>query len=85
MHGLRKIIVYIAGPYSAPTRSEIEANIKRAHRVNQELWRLGYTGFCPHKNTEGFERTVPELAHEDYLKGDKAMLERFDAVLMLDG
>ena len=81
----RETIIYIAGKYSAETRDEISLNIHKAFLTAQTIWSLGYFAFCPHKNTEHFEELVPSLTHEDYIVGDIAMLERCDAIFMVDG
>lgn len=40
--------VYIAGPYSAPTLEEREANTKRAARATVDVMLKGHDAHCPH-------------------------------------
>lgn len=74
------MIVYIAGPY----RGDVDANIQRAREVAIEMWRMGYTVFCPHLNTAHFEI---DCGVEDarYLQGDLEILARCDAMVLIHG
>lgn len=45
MTGLR---VYVAGPISADTPEQMEANCKEACRIASEIWDLGHFPFVPH-------------------------------------
>ena len=80
-------VVYVAGPYRAPTPEGIEANIQRARAVAVELWRSGYAVICPHLNTAHFDGLAPD---EVWLRGDLAIIARLDpqapdGVVMLSG
>lgn len=76
----RNLIIYIAGKY----RGDIDENIHKARETAIKLWEYGFTCFCPHLNTIHFEKDC--LAKEEaYLEGDKEILKRCNAILMLDG
>lgn len=72
-------VVYVAGPYRAPTPWGIEQNIRRAEALSLEVWRLGAAAICPHANTRYFQH---ECADDVWLKGDLAILEKCDAILL---
>lgn len=76
----RKVLIYIAGRYSG----NIQENIRKARQAAIRLWELGYTVFCPHLNTIHFENDC-KCNYEDYVKGDLVILERSDALLMIEG
>jgi hypothetical protein len=44
-------LVYIAGPFSAPTREGVEANIAAAVQVGLDVAALGACPVVPHSNT----------------------------------
>ena len=73
-------VVYLAGPYRAPTEYGVQQNIEAASRVAMEVWKLGAMCFCPHKNTAFFGGALPD---ETWLEGDKELIRRSDAVLMM--
>ena len=74
-------VVYLAGPYRAPTEFGVHQNIQAAERVALEVWRLGAVCICPHKNTAYLGGTLPD---EVWLKGDLELIRRSDAVLMME-
>jgi hypothetical protein len=76
------MIVYVAGPYSAPTPQGVDANIQQARQAAIALWREGHVAICPHLNTAHFEDECPGL---DFVKGDLEILSRCDALVMLPG
>ena len=75
-------IVYIAGPFRAPTGWQIEANVRRAEALALEVWKLGAMAYCPHLNTRHFQGEAPD---EVWLEGNLEMLARCDAVLLVSG
>jgi hypothetical protein len=81
----RQVLLYVAGPYAAPSTWEIAENIRRAERVAVELWRAGYTVFCPHKNTAMFGGAVPpERGGDDiWLEGYFTVIKRCDALVVI--
>jgi hypothetical protein len=75
-------LVYVAGPYRAPTESGVAANIRRAEELAIKVWKAGAACICPHKNTAFFGG----LCHDDvWLTGDLVILSRCDAVVMMRG
>jgi len=80
MSNRRSLIVYIAGAYRAPTAWGIEQNIRAAEYTALRVWKSGFTAICPHANTAHF---TGELPSDAWLEGDKVILSRCDAVLML--
>ena len=78
----RKILVYVAGPFRAPTAWGIEQNIRRAEALALGVWREGYTAICPHTNTRHFQGELPD---DIWLEGDLNILERCDAVILAHG
>lgn len=75
-------VVYLAGPYRAETEYGVHQNIQAAERVALEVWRMGAVCICPHKNTAYFGGELPD---EVWLEGDRELIRRSDAVLMMDG
>ena len=72
-------LIYIAGPFRAPTPYEQEQNIRRAEALALEVWRRGAACICPHTNTRFFQGAVPD---DVWLEGDLEMVFRVDAVLL---
>lgn len=71
-------LVYVAGPYRAPTGWEVECNIQRARKLGAEVARRGAYPVIPHSNTSHFDG----LASDDFwLGGTLELMRRCDAVL----
>ncbi len=77
-------LIYVAGPYTGKTNSEVTENIWHACRVAVRLWELEWVVLCPHLNTAHFE-IYSSLPQEVYLKGDLKLLEKCDCIIMLKG
>lgn len=75
-----KKVIYVAGPYRAPTEWGVHENIRRAEEVAISLWKMGYVVICPHKNTAHWGGILPD---EVWLEGDLEILSRCDAVLAM--
>lgn len=74
-------LAYTAGPYRSKLGPYgIKQNIDRAEVVAGELWAMGFSVICPHKNTAFFDGLAPDHI---WLDGDLVMLERCDLVVML--
>ncbi len=84
-HEHTRALVYISGPYTAPTPLDIHANIEVAHRMAVVLWNAGFGCITPHLNTAHFEHFCPDVPHAAWLEADLQMLESCDAILMLPG
>lgn len=73
-------VIYIAGPFRAPSAWGIEQNIRRAEELALEVWQSGGAAICPHANTRFFQGAAEDKI---FLDGDLAILCRCDAVLCL--
>lgn len=74
------LLCYIAGPYRAPTESQIVENIRLAEMVAIKYWKLGFSVICPHKNTAFFGGILPDSV---WLEGDFEIIRRCDFIVML--
>lgn len=79
-----KEVVYVAGPYTAPTLSELRSNIERARMAGAWLILKDKAPVIPHSNLDGVERYVC-MGWEDYTKASLPLLEKCDSVYMLSG
>ena len=75
-------IAYVSGPHRANTINEVVQKIRRAENVAIKYWKKGYFAYCPHKNTALFDGILPDKV---WLKGNLAMLERCDLIVMVQG
>lgn len=71
--------IYIAGPYTAKTREEIEQNIDRARAAGIMFARAGFAPLIPHCNTAGWER-LTDMAYDTFLEIDLAWIGATDAI-----
>lgn len=79
-------LIYVAGPYGAPTEEERLANVKRALDVAAELVRLGHQPYVPHTShyeDEHFQASGITLPWAWWLKRCARMLSAFDALFYL--
>jgi Domain of unknown function (DUF4406) len=76
------LLVYVAGPYRAPSEWEVLNNIRRAEDIALRVWKAGVACICPHKNTAFFGGAAPD---EMWLTGDLEMVRRSDAVVCVPG
>jgi hypothetical protein len=74
-------VIYIAGPYRAPSEWDVVLNIRSAEAAALNVWRNGGAAICPHKNTAMFGGACPD---EGWLQGDLEILRRCDAVFAID-
>ena len=76
-------VIYISGPYRAPTNGLLAMNIVYAKRAAIELWEMGYAVLTPHLNTAWFN----ENTGVDYIAGDLEFIKRLipgvDSLVML--
>ena len=75
-------LIFVIGPYRATTEWGVHENIAKAEAVALQLWRLGFSVICPHKNTAWFGGACPD---EVWLEGDKEQLRRCDAAFCVEG
>lgn len=75
-------LVYIAGPYTAPTRCGIAANVQRAREVADRVNRAGAFAVCPHLLGDGIEDSGDA---EFWYEGTLEVMRRCDAVVLVPG
>lgn len=75
-------VVYVAGPFRAPTPWEQEQNVRRAEEASLRVWKAGLVAICPHTQTRFFQNSAPD---QYWLEGTLEMMRRCDAVLVLPG
>ena len=79
MDNTARLIVYIAGPLNG----DVEANVKKAEELSDELAKLQIGFFCPHyRGKEHFDLNIPE---EYWLEYGLEVLRRSDAVILTEG
>jgi Domain of unknown function (DUF4406) len=71
-------LVYVAGPYRAPTTWEISLNIHWARTLGAMVATAGAYPVIPHSNTAHMDGLAPD---ELWLKGTMEMMRRCDAVI----
>ncbi|WP_373047208.1 DUF4406 domain-containing protein [Vulgatibacter sp.] len=79
------ILVYVAGPYRAPTRWDVERNIRTAEERGLELARHGagrIVPVIPHTMYRHFDGCLDDAF---FLEGTKELLRRCDALALLPG
>jgi hypothetical protein len=77
-------LIYVAGPYSAPTHLEREQNILAARIAGAEIAKLGAYPLIPHSNTAHFD-TPAGLGEQFWYEGTLELLRRSDAMFLLKG
>jgi len=73
-------LIYISAPY---TLGDTAQNVRRAIEVADILLARGHIPFIPHLTH--FWHFISPKTHREWMEIDKAILERCDAVLRLDG
>lgn len=77
-------LVYVAGPFSAPTREGVEQNIARAVARGLQVAALGAMPVCPHANTShpDYERLQP---YQFWIAGTLELLKCCRALITVHG
>lgn len=75
------LLAYVSGKYSDPSHYQMKRYIIKAEEVAVELWKFGFAVICPHTNTSFLDGIVP---YDNFIKGDKLMVERSDLIVMVD-
>lgn len=73
---------YLAGPYTASSQEEVQANVQAAIDVQGELMRSGFAVFCPHAN---YGHGQAEVTYQDVMNMCFAHLEVADLIVMMPG
>ena len=79
---MKQLVIYIAGPYRAPSAKQISENVRAAEAVGQELLRRGHVVICPHSMTHDWDIGTG-IADRVFLETDLVLLERCDAICMV--
>jgi hypothetical protein len=74
-------LVYIAGPYTAPTEEGIKENVIRAKNLSKQIWEKGYNVICPHLNYQFLEGEP----YDEIMGGCLSLMVKSDIVYMTDG
>lgn len=78
--------VYVAGPYSADNVLDVLKNIGRGQSVCAELFRLGYSPFCPWHDKDFVIRFPEEdFDIEQFYHYSLEWLAVSDCLLLIDG
>ena len=75
-------IIYIAGPFRAPTSWEIEQNVRKAEEIAFKVIQEGAMPLCPHANTRFFHGSAES---DFFIQGYLEILHRCDAIMMIAG
>lgn len=73
-------VVYVAGKFRSKSFWGVVQNVRQAELVALEVWRAGAAALCPHTNTANFDGAADDML---WLEGDKEMLRRCDAVVLV--
>lgn len=74
-------LIYVAGPYRAPTAWQREKNIHRARTWGVALAKAGAYPVIPHSNTAHFDGEAEDAL---WLAGTLALMRRCDGVLLIE-
>jgi len=72
-------LVYIAGPYRAPTPWGVRCNIRNAEDLAAKVHAAGMFAVCPHANSAHMEGVADD---EHFLVGTLELMRRCDAVIL---
>lgn len=75
-------VVYVAGPFRAPTQWGIAENIRAAERVGLEIALAGAMPLIPHANTAHFHGIGSDQV---WIDGTLELLRRCDAAVFIPG
>jgi nucleoside 2-deoxyribosyltransferase len=78
-------VVYVAGPYRAPTRAGVELNIHAARKLGAIAAEKGCAPLIPHSNTSHFDEYLPAAGDKFWLDATLELLRRCDAVVLCPG
>ncbi len=85
--GRRRLLIYVAGPYTAASYGGEQANVDRAMDAALALIRKGHVPVVPHLSHYLDHRhayqTGERLPWETWMALDEALLQKCDAILLL--
>lgn len=73
-------VIYVAGPFRAPTPEGIEANIRNAEELGKRVAKLGVSTIIPHANTRNFHG---EFDEDFMLESTLALAMLCDAMILV--
>lgn len=76
------IVVYVAGPFRAPTAWEVEQNVRRAEELGLDVAKLGCTPLIPHTLYRYFHG---QLTEEFWIDATAELVRRCDAMILVPG
>lgn len=76
--------IYVAGPYSAPTSAQVEANVRKATLTAARVFSIGHHAFCPHAATHTVHQAAPQ-DYEVWMAFDLSVLERWANAILVIG
>ena len=82
------ISCYIAGPYTADTKEQVDKHIDRAAEAASYYYKMGYAVYCPHLQTSYIDQHYnqgEELEYNDWMRNDIYWLEKCDVIVFLPG
>lgn len=79
---MSKPLVFVSGPYRAPSESGVFTNIINARAAAIEIWKAGGVAVCPHLNTAFMGGLMSD---DTWLEGDLEMLRRCDGLHLIEG
>ena len=81
---MKNYLVYVAGPYSAPTINEIDENVRKAIKMGEQITKVeNCIPFVPHL-FHWWEKLHPH-PYEFWLDLDLKMLEKCDILFRIEG
>lgn len=80
-------LVFVSGPYAAPTPLEVERNIERARERARDAWRAGHLPVCPHLLTAGLDDSIETnpAGRSRLLAGLLCLLAKCHEVWLVEG
>ena len=80
------MVIYLATPIRPKNGQTLEGNLAKAKQIALELWKKGYTVFCPAANSDlPISLADKEVEAERWLNGDIEILTRCDAIVVEPG
>lgn len=76
-------LIYVSGPYTAPTSDELAQNIKRAKLTGLKVRAVGFVPIVPHLAILNDDPRV--FTYDKAMNECLEILGRCDAILMMDG
>ena len=82
-----KPLVFVTGPYSAPTDAGVEANIRKAVDIGRRLFKKGYYPIVPHLLVREYYQPEGEsviFGYEPLMKYTMAIAQKCDVLLLYE-